>query len=122
MKMYRNAEAAPVLNINANGDILLDDQHVTNSHHVKAEFHHEIHKITAKVTIELATSTTSYEAFRAVTTARHNGSPNLCATAMDGVGYVGTIVRFACEPRQTSVTVTLDLDTVTITTSTSTPP
>lgn len=124
---------APVLNIHANGYILLDDQHVAIARRVEAEFHREViceHDIgqvvqtlrpgatTAKVTIELETSAAGYEAFRTVAYARYNGSPNLRATAKGGAGYAGTITRYTYEPGPRFATVTLDLVMVTITTST----
>lgn len=58
----------------------------------------------------------SYEAFRTVAYARHNGSPNLRATAKGGAGYAGTITRYTYEPGPRFATVTLDLVMVTITT------
>lgn len=121
---------APILHIHANGDILLDDQHVATALRVETKFHREVireHNIgqviqtfrpgatTAKVTIDLETSTASYLAIRTVATARHNGSPNLRATAKGGAGYTGTIVEWTCErTHERWATVTLDLDMVTI--------
>lgn len=76
----RRSFYAPVLNIGADLSILLDDQHVVTARHIEAEFHREVIRenwvgygaqtfrqgdITAKVTIDHATSAAVHDALRA---------------------------------------------------------